>query len=385
MNAQNNVVATQGSSNQVATLEDLDLKALGLTVEDHEKILNACKELNEFSQTKVSFFGQGLAQHSQKHTDELLAQVQNKDLEETGKKIDAVLKTAKTINTNNLLVQPKKSFLQKGFLGQIFGKIGNVKENFLSEFKTTKEQVETLLGEVEKSQSGLSDRIVLLDTMFNAVEAEHKELGIYIAAGQIKRQELAKNIDELSQLSADDQSGTVSAQIFELNGVANSLDKRIGDLRMLQQSALQTLPMIRVIQTNNSMLVEKFNTIKAITLPAWKNSITLALSLAEQQNSVKLAETIDDTTNDLLRKNAEMLHQNTVSTAKANQRDVIDIETLEHVQKTLIKTLVESAEIQKEGMRKRGETANKLKDLRTGLSELTISTAQNTTKLIDTK
>lgn len=385
MTAQNNVVATQDSLNQVAALNDLDLKSLGLTVEDHEKILNACNELNEFSQSKVSFFGQGLAQHSQKHTDELLAQVQNKDLDETGKKIDSVLKAAKTINTNNLLVQPKKSFLNKGFLGTIFGKISNVKDNFLSEFKTTKEQVETLLGEVEKSQSGLSDRIVLLETMFNAVEDECKELGIYIAAGQIKRQELAKNIDELSLQSANDQSGVVSAQVFELNGVANSLDKRIGDLRMLQQSALQTLPMIRVIQTNNSMLVEKFNTIKAITLPAWKNSITLALSLAEQQNSVKLAETIDDTTNDLLRRNAEMLHQNSIDTAKANQRDVIDIETLEYVQKSLIKTLVESAEIQKEGMRKRGETAIKLKDLRTGLADLTISTAQNTTKLIDNK
>lgn len=186
-------------------------------------------------------------------------------------------------------------------------------------------------------------------------------------------------------MSVNDKSNDASARLFELNAVANSLEKRISDLRMLQQSALQTLPMIRVIQSNNTMLIDKFNAIKTVTLPAWKNSISLALALNEQKNSVQLAEAIDNTTNDLLKANADLLHTNTINTAKANQRSVIDVETLEHVQATLIKTVSEMASIQQEGMRKRDDAAKRIKVLQENMSTLTISTAENTSRMIDTK
>ena len=130
--------------------------------------------------------------------------------------------------------------------------------------------------------------------------------------------------------------------------------------------------MIRIIQSNNLMLVDKFYAIKNITLPAWKNQISLAISLQEQQNSVQLAKAIDDTTNDLLRRNAELLHQNSVDTAKANQRSVIDVETLEHVQNTLIKTVNDVIQIQKEGMQKRAEATVRLRALQDNLNHLVL-------------
>jgi uncharacterized protein YaaN involved in tellurite resistance len=111
------------------------------------------------------------------------------------------------------------------------------------------------------------------------------------------------------------------------------------------------------------MLVEKFYAIKNITLPAWKNQISLAISLHEQKNSVQLANSIDDATNDLLRRNADLLHQNSVDTARANQRSVIDVETLEHVQQTLIKSVNDVIQIQKEGQMKREQAEVKLKQL----------------------
>ena len=120
------------------------------------------------------------------------------------------------------------------------------------------------------------------------------------------------------------------------------------------------------------MLVDKFYAIKNITLPAWKNQISLAISLQEQQNSVQLAKAIDDTTNDLLRRNAELLHQNSVDTAKANQRSVIDVETLEHVQNTLIKTVNDVIQIQKEGMQKRAEATVRLRALQDNLNHLVL-------------
>lgn len=135
---------------------------------------------------------------------------------------------------------------------------------------------------------------------------------------------------------------------------------------------MQTLPMIRIIQSNNLMLVDKFYAIKNITLPAWKNQISLAISLQEQKNSVQLAKAIDDTTNDLLRRNAELLHQNSVDTAKANQRSVIDVETLEHVQNTLINTVNDVIQIQKEGMQKRAEATTRLRVLQENLNHLVL-------------
>lgn len=209
--------------------------------------------------------------------------------------------------------------------------------------------------------------------MFHGVQDGYKQLGIYIAAGKLKQQEIQQQI---SEFSAQPQDQTTTQKIYDLNHLANNLEKRVSDLQVLQQSAMQTLPMIRIIQSNNLMLVDKFYAIKNITLPAWKNQISLAISLNEQKNSVQLANSIDDATNDLLRRNADLLHQNSVDTAKANQRSVIDIETLEHVQNTLIKTVNDVIQVQKEGMQKRAEATTRLRVLQENLNQLVISSSQ---------
>src|SRR5690606_9690000 len=113
---------------------------------------------------------------------------------------------------------------------------------------------------------------------------------------------------------------------------------------------------------------------------AWKNQISLAISLQEQKNSVQLANTIDDATNELLKRNADLLHQNSVDTARANQRSVIDIETLEHVQNTLIKTVNDVISIQKEGMQKREEASIRIKALQANLQQLVLDSSQNQPK-----
>jgi uncharacterized protein YaaN involved in tellurite resistance len=208
--------------------------------------------------------------------------------------------------------------------------------------------------------------------MFNGVQEEYRQLGIYIAAGRIKQVEVQQEIATLSQQEQDPKT---NQRVYDLNHLANNLEKRVSDLQVLQQSAMQTLPMIRIIQSNNMMLVDKFYAIKNITLPAWKNQISLAISLNEQRNSVQLANTIDDATNELLKRNADLLHQNSVDTAKANQRSVIDIETLEHVQNTLIKTVNDVIQIQKEGMQKREEASTRIKALQSNLQQLVLDTS----------
>ena len=256
----------------------------------------------------------------------------------------------------------------------MLSKIRGAKQNFDQHFNTTKEQIDALVTEIEKSQTGLKARVGTLDKMFDGVQDEYKQLGVYIAAGKIKQQELQT---EISTLTQQEQNQNTNQRIYDLNHLANNLEKRVSDLQVLQQSALQTLPMIRIIQSNNLMLVDKFYAIKNITLPAWKNQISLAISLHEQKNSVQLANTIDNATNELLKRNADLLHQNSVDTAKANQRSVIDIETLEHVQNTLINTVNDVIQIQKEGMQKREEASTRIRALQTNLQQLVLDSSNN--------
>lgn len=364
--------STQVELKQEERFEQLNLKELGLQLHDFAEVMDAHKELAEISTTVVAEYGKNIANKTSTYTDELLDLVQNKDLDATGQKLNQVVQVAQQLNTSSILNKSKSS----GFFGGLLSKFKSAKQSFDQHFNTTKEQIDALVKEIESSQSGLKARVGTLDKMFDAVQEEYKQLGVYIAAGQLKQQDIQQQIATLTNQEQDQQT---TQQIYDLNHLANNLEKRVSDLQVLQQSAMQTLPMIRIIQSNNLMLVDKFYAIKNITLPAWKNQISLAISLQEQKNSVQLAKAIDDTTNDLLRRNAELLHQNSVDTAKANQRSVIDVETLEHVQNTLIKTVNDVIQIQKEGMQKRAEATTRLRSLQDNLNQLVLDSSSNRT------
>jgi len=365
--------STQVELKQEERFEQLNLKELGLQPHDFAEVMDAHKELAEISTTVVAEYGKNIANKTSTYTDELLDLVQNKDLDATGQKLNQVVQVAQQLNTSSILNKSKSS----GFFGGLLSKFKSAKQSFDQHFNTTKEQIDALVKEIENSQSGLKSRVGTLDKMFDAVQEEYKQLGVYIAAGQLKQQDIQQQIATLANQEQDQQT---TQQIYDLNHLANNLEKRVSDLQVLQQSAMQTLPMIRIIQSNNLMLVDKFYAIKNITLPAWKNQISLAISLQEQKNSVQLAKAIDDTTNDLLRRNAELLHQNSVDTAKANQRSVIDVETLEHVQNTLIKTVNDVIQIQKEGMQKRAEATTRLRALQESLNHLVLENSGQTPK-----
>ena len=356
---------------EVATenFKQLDLKHLGLTDEDLHNVLEVRKQLEAIDGHSIAEYGKDIATTTASYTDELLNLVQNKDLDETGQKLNQVVSIAQQLNTSSIL-SPNKS--SGGFIGSLLNKFKGAKQSFDQHFNSTKEQIDALVHEIETSQNGLKLRVDTLEKMFGGVQDEYKQLGIYIAAGKLKEQEIQHKISELTQ---QEQDPTVTQKIYDLNHLANNLEKRISDLQILQQSAMQTLPMIRIIQSNNLMLVDKFYAIKNITLPAWKNQISLAISLQEQKNSVQLANSIDDATNDLLKRNADLLHQNSVDTAKANQRSVIDIETLEHVQNTLIKTVNDVIQIQKEGVQKRQEATTRLRTLQDNLNQLVLDSS----------
>ena len=239
--------------------QQLNLKEIGLTEQDFAQVIAARKELADMNHMAVAEYGKNIATKTATYTDELLNLVKNKDLDTTGQKLNEVVQVAQQLNTSNILNKPKNS----GFLGNLFGKIKGAKQNFDQQFNTTKEQIDALVKEIETSQSGLKARVDTLDRMFNGVQEEYKQLGVYIAAGRLKQQEIQQDI---AHLTTQEQDQNTSQKLYDLNHVANNLEKRVSDLHILQQSAMQTLPMIRIIQSNNLMLVDKFYAIKNITL-----------------------------------------------------------------------------------------------------------------------
>lgn len=351
---------------QTFALTPSNLEALGLKDADVPEIENVAQRIQPNNPLTVAEFGRDVAEHASRYADGLLDQVRNNDLDEAGAKLTQVVNIARTLNMGALSDRRSRIPL----VGPLIDKIKLRASNFASQFDTTREQMDKLIAEVEHTQSNIATRNAGLQDMFESVKEEHRMLGVHIAAGKVR-------LGQLREL-AGEQRGKVGndparlQELADLDALIANLDKRIGDLTALQQSAMQSLPMIRMIQANNQMLVDKFHTIREITVPAWKRQFMLALSLNEQRSSVQLATTIDNTTNDLLRRNADLLHRNSVETAKANQRLVIDVDTLQKVQDTLITTVQDVLRIQNEGVAQRKQAEQQIevmrRDLRAKLS-----------------
>jgi uncharacterized protein YaaN involved in tellurite resistance len=344
----------------------LPLQDFGLSNNDYEAVLTQLNNIQVNSES-IGNFGGNLGSKGSNQTDQLLDLINNKKLEEqTSLKLNEVVKVAGEINAKNIL-NPKKN---SGLIKTLINKVRGVGESLADPFNTTKEKIDKLILEVEQSQIGLKQRIVMLDSMRKQSELDHKQLGIFIAAGQLKLSEIQEKISRLADNNLD---GSKSNEIYEINNHANNLNKRIEDLKLLQYNMSQTIPMIGLIENNNRMIVDKFDAVKNVTIPAWKNQFSMAIALVEQRNAVQLATVIDETTNNILRENAKLLRQNSVETAQASQRGVIEVDTLEFVQNELISTVNDVIKIQKDGAVERVAAEKRLRKLRQDFSNTVLT------------
>ena len=290
-------------------LQNVVLTDIGLTLsqEDTDAIMSLYEHIGDMDTLSVAEYGKDISSNTNNCTKEVLSLVNNKDLDETGTKLNEIVSVAKGINSANFIGK-QSSFSRLPVIGGLFKSVAKAKDNFITKFHNTDDQINSLVNEIEVNQQGLKERIHVLESMFENVNNDYRALGLHIAAGRLKLEDIQKNISDLSNGNKDDVN--VIQKIYDQNAIANNLEKRLHDLHVLQQSALQTLPMIRLIQSNSTMLIDKFYAIKSITIPSWRNQITLALTLNEQKNSVELANAIDEATNSLLKRNAELLHTN---------------------------------------------------------------------------
>lgn len=349
------------ANNERFDLTPIALQDLGLKESDVAEIHQVAQRIQPSNPASVSEFGRDVSEHTSAYADTLLDQVRSTDLDEAGTKLTEVVNVARSLNIGAL--SAKRSRLP--VIGPVIDRFRLRKANFVGKFDTTREQIEDLLGEVQMTQTNIRTRNLSLEDMFVSVCQEHRLLGIHIAAGRVRLADLSSDASALRGNIGNDPAKV--QQLADLDALIANLDKRVGDLVALQHSAMQSLPTIRLIQANNQMLVDKFHTIREITVPAWKRQFMLAITLNEQENAVALATKIDDTTNDLLRRNAALLHRNTVETAKANQRMVIDVDTLQIVHDSLIKTVEDMIVIQREGVQKRRQGEKQIQAMRGAL------------------
>lgn len=310
---------------------------------------------------QIHAFGREIGAHASAHADEILAKVRASELDVIGGKLTEIVTTARTLNITAL----SNSRSSIPLIGPVIDRFRLKAGEVVRRFQDVRTQVDTLVDEVDAMQAGLATRNEALEDSFVSVREEHELLEIHMAAGEQALVQLRARVDAMQDRDADPMK---QQERHDLQAAINALEKRIADMKSLQHAALQQLPMIRMVQANNRMLIEKFHTIRELTVPAWKRQFMLALSLNEQKSAVQLANSIDDATNQFLLENAKLLKDNTISTARANQRLVIDVETLRQVHDSLIETMQEVVRINADGVKQRASISRELLEMRESIA-----------------
>lgn len=292
----------------------------------------------------------------------LLDKTKGTELEGFGIKIGELISTAKGLNISEL-----KS---KGLLGKLKGLFASAKERFLNQYNTATKQIDRFMGELQASANLQQKRIVDLEKLYESNMQEHQNLTMAISEGTAMAARLRGQIEAIDPSGLDPMG---AQRLYDQKALADRLEKRVDDLKRVCMLAEQTAPQIRLMQENARLLVNKFNDIKNLTIPAWQKQFALQVILLEQEKGAKLAESIDDATNEALRRSADLLRQNTSAINKAAQRSVIDLETLEHINKQTIGALEDTRNIVEQGRLARLETDNRLEKMR---AELLVSLNQ---------
>ena len=315
----------------------------------------------------ITTFGKEASESASRHADDLLGRVKYGDLDEVGAKLSEVLGIARNLRTDAIVDE------KQGLFSRLLNRVRNKYQITLDEFKgrfvTASAQIEALIDEVEGTQRHLAERNEDLEILYGEVGEEYRQLGLHIAAGRLRLEELQAQQNEASAVLETGKNPLLVQKYADRSDLIAALDKRIGDLLMMQQAALQIMPMIRLLQKNNAMLVEKFNTIKQTTVPLWKGQFVLRLSLRDQQSAVRLAQGIDEATNEMFRQNAKLLKDNSIATAEANQRLVVDLDTLQKVNSDLISTVETVLQIQNKGERERKDAEKKVMEMRANMQK----------------
>ncbi len=314
-----------------------------LTPEEQKMVNDFAAKIDIENTNQILQYGAGTQKKMADFSDTALENVKTQDLGEIGELISNVVGELKDFD-----VQDEGKFF--GFFRKQTSKIENLK----NKYDKAQVNVEKITDSLQQHQVRLMKDSAMLDKMYEQNLNYFKELTMYILAGKKKLEETRngklaemKNKAALSGLPEDAQAAR------DLDEKCSRFEKKLHDLELTRTIAMQTAPQIRLIQNNDTVMVEKIQTTIVNTIPLWKSQMVLALGIAHSAEAAQAQRQVTDITNELLRKNAETLHMATVETAKESERGIVDLETLQKTNADLIQTLDDVMRIQMEGRQKR--------------------------------
>ena len=318
---------------------------------------NAVLSYGASAQRKVSDFADGALQS-----------VRGKDMGETGQILTSLI-----VELKHNSEEPKK-----GFLSGLFGSAEKNFEKLKTQYSTTEANIDRLVKILEGHEEQLLKDIVQLDKLYDKNKLYFKEVSMYIEAGKL-RLEKARN-EELPALQAkaretNSPEDAQAAQDFA--DMITRFEKKLYDLELSRTVCLQSAPEIRMVQNSDTIMSEKIHSTIINVIPMWKTQMVLALNNYHTQKAIEAQNAVTEATNEMLRKNAEALHQSTVETAKASERGIVDIETLQHTNQQLIGALDEIIQIQSDGKIARANAEKELQKIEQELKDKMLGIAAN--------
>ena len=333
----------QAEAPKTKTVEELYADAK-LTEAERKTVDDFSKKIDITESSTVLEYGSAAQKKISDFSDSALKNVRTKDLGEIGNLLSDLVVELKTTDDDE----------NKGFFSKMFKKGTDSVIKYKARYDKAEANVDKIAAVLEDHQITLLKDIALLDQLYERNAQNTKELSMYIIAGKKKLQEVREN--ELPALVKRAQESGLPEDAQAANDLSQACDrfeKKLYDLELTRQISIQMAPQIRLIQNNDTLMTQKIQSTLVNTIPLWKNQIVLALGISHSKEALEAEREVTNMTNDLLKKNAETLHQATVETARESERGIVDIETLQHTNQELINTLDEVIAIQKEGHEKR--------------------------------
>ncbi len=317
---------------------------------------NAVLGYGASAQRKVSDFADGALQS-----------VRTKDMGETGQVLTSLLVELKSNGEE-----------KKSFFGKIFGSAEKNFERLKTQYTTTEANIDRIVKLLEEHEEQLLKDIVQLDRLYDKNKLYFKEVSMYIEAGKLAL-EKAKTVTlpELEAKARETGSVEDTQAAQDYADMITRFEKKIYDLELSRTVCLQSAPEIRMVQNSDTIMSEKIRSTIVNVIPMWKTQMVLALNNYHTQKAIEAQQAVTEATNEMLKKNAESLHQSTVDTAKASERGIVDIETLQHTNQELISALDEIIQIQEDGKVARAEAEKELARIEQELKDKMLGIAAN--------
>ncbi|WP_129021797.1 toxic anion resistance protein [Edaphocola flava] len=354
-------MSDQSVNNQLSVIDkegNVDLQQI--PSQELQAYQELASRINENDASSVINFGSEIQNSIASQSDGFLKSVRGSNSGEIGTLINNLLTELNYVDIDELEQSSFKKALKKiPLLGMLVSKV----EKILVKYDTIATNIDKISNKVKAGVITANKDNAMLQTMFDGNLKLIKEIERLIIAGNLKYKEAIADLSLMESAPERFQD----YQIADKREFVNRLDRRMADLKVVRYIMLQSLPQIRLVQNNNVSIAEKAQTILTTTLPVWKNQLSLAIAMNRQKQSIEVQQKISSTTEDILRKNAELLGQNARNVAKANEQTIVSLDTLRSTTQQLISTLNEVKQIQEKGTEQRRVLDTELQNLETEL------------------